>query len=120
DPENEAPVVTGPGPQTITLPNTVTLSAVAQDDLLPKPRAQRDLAQTSTEAAGLSVRWIQYRGPGPITFSSPASVASSTGTRRSVTSTTVASFKVPGIYVVRAVGSDAALDTFHDITVTVK
>ena len=50
----------------------------------------------------------------------PARVATSTPTTRSVTSTTVASFKVPGVYVVRAVASDAALESFHDITVTVR
>ena len=114
DLENEAPVITGSGPQTITLPNTVSLSAVAQDDLLPKPRG------TNTQAQGLSVQWIQYRGPGPITFSPPTRVATSTPASRSVTSTTVATFKVPGAYVVRAVASDAALESFHDITVTVK
>ena len=114
DLENEAPVITGSGPQTITLPNTVSLSAVAQDDLLPRPRG------TNTQAQGLSVQWIQYRGPGPITFSPPTRVATSTPASRSVTSTTVATFKVPGAYVVRAVASDGALESFHDITVTVK
>ena len=114
DLENEAPVITGSGPQTITLPNTVSLSAVAQDDLLPKPRG------TNTQAQGLSVQWIQYRGPGPITFSPSTRVATSAPASRSVTSTTVATFKVPGAYVVRAVASDAALESFHDITVTVK
>ena len=44
----------------------------------------------------------------------------SNATTRSVTSTTVATFKVPGLYVVRAVASDTALEAFHDITVSVK
>ena len=120
DLENEAPVITGSGPQTITLPNTLTLSAVARDDLLPKPRGQRNSNEANVEAQGLSVQWIQYRGPGPITFSRPIRVATSTPTTRSVTSTTITSFKVPGVYVVRAVASDAALEAFHDITVIVK
>ena len=120
DPENEAPVITGAGPQTITLPNTVALSAVARDDLLPKPRGQRNSGEANVEAPGLSVQWIQYRGPGPITFSPPTRAATSTPATRSVSSTTTASFKVPGVYVVRAVGSDTALQNFHDITVTVK
>src|SRR5437867_6832121 len=120
DPENEAPVITGTDPQTITLPNTVTLSAVARDDLLPKPRARRNPGEANVEAQGLSVQWIQYRGPGAITFTAPTRAATSTASSRSVTSTTVAAFKVPGIYVVRAVASDSALDSFHDITVTVK
>jgi len=120
DLENEAPAITGTGPQTITLPNTLALSAVARDDLLPKPRGRRDSDEANVEAQGLSVQWIQYRGPGPITFSPPARVATSTPTTRSVTSTTVTSFKVPGLYVVRAIAGDTALESFHDITVTVK
>src|SRR5881628_750860 len=120
DPDNEAPVITGTGPQAISLPNTVTLSAVARDDLLPKPRGQRNSGEAGVEAQGLSVQWIQYRGPGPIAFTAPTRAATSTASTRSVTSTTVAAFKVPGIYVVRAVASDSALDSFHDITVTVK
>jgi len=121
DPENEAPVITGTVPsQTVTLPDTLTLSASARDDLLPKARAQRDLAQTNDRAQSLSVQWIQYRGPGPIIFSSPTNTATSTTATRSVSSTTVASFKMPGVYVVRAVASDGALEAFHDITVTVK
>jgi len=120
DPDNEAPVITGTGPQTISLPDTVTLSAVARDDLLPRPRGQRNSAEPGVEAQGLSVQWIQYRGPGAITFTAPTRAATSTASTRSVTSTTVAGFKLPGIYVVRAVASDSALDSFHDITVTVK
>ena len=42
------------------------------------------------------------------------------GNQRAVTSTTTASFKVPGVYVLRAIASDGALTTFHDVTVTVK
>jgi hypothetical protein len=119
DLDNEAPVITGSGAQTITLPNTVTLSAVARDDLIPKPRGQRNSSEANVEAQ-LSVQWIQYRGPGPITFTQPSRTATSAPGTRSVTSTTIASFKVPGVYVVRAVASDTALESFHDITVTVK
>jgi len=119
-PNNEAPVITGSGPQTITLPNAVALSAVAHDDLLPRPRGQRNSGEANVEAQGLSVQWIQYRGPGPISFTQPTRVATSTATTRRVNSTTVASFKVPGVYVVRAVAADTALEGFHDITVTVR
>ena len=37
-----------------------------------------------------------------------------------VTATTQATFSVPGVYVLRAVVSDGSLETFHDVTVTVK
>ncbi len=117
DTENEPPVITGVGPQTINLPNTVTLTATAQDDGLPKPRRQRNADEGDGQARGLSIRWIQYRGPGPVTFKSESRP---TGDGKPVTSTTTASFKVPGIYVVRAVASDGSLEAFHDVTVTVK
>jgi hypothetical protein len=119
DLENEPPVfVTGSGPQTVTLPNTVTLTATAQDDGRPKPRTVRDVEDVNGPTpSGLSVRWIHYRGPAGVTFD-PGSVAS--GYQKPVTSTTTASFKAPGDYVLRAVASDSALTTFHDVTVTVK
>src|SRR5437588_1351523 len=80
DPENEAPVITGTGPQTITLPNTLALSAVAQDDLLPKPRGRSNSGEANVEPQGLSIQWIQYRGPAPIIFSSPTRVGTSNAT----------------------------------------
>ena len=117
DPENEPPVITGSGPQTISLPNTVTVTATARDDGRPKPRRQRNPDEGNGQPQGLSVRWIQYRGPGPVVFKPPARA---TGYEKPVTSTTEASFTVPGIYVLRAIGSDGALEAFHDVTVTVQ
>ena len=119
DLENQPPVfVSGSGPQTITLPNTVTLTATAQDDGRPKPRSVRDIEDVGTPTPiGLSVRWIQYRGPAGVSFEL-GTVAS--GYQKPVTATTTASFKVPGVYVLRAIASDGALTTFHDVTVTVK
>jgi hypothetical protein len=119
DLENQPPVfVSGSGPQTVTLPNTVTLTATAQDDGRPKPRTVRDIEEVGVPApSGLSVRWVHYRGPAGVSFE-PGTAAS--GYQKPVTSTTTASFKVPGVYVLRAIASDGALTTFHDVTVTVK
>jgi hypothetical protein len=119
DLENQPPVfVSGSGPQTVTLPNTVKLTATAQDDGRPKPRAVRDIEDVGTPApSGLSVRWIEYRGPAGVSFAPPG-VAS--GYQKPVTATTTASFKVPGVYVLRAIASDGSLTAFHDVTVTVK
>lgn len=118
DLENEPPVITGSGPQITSLPNTVTLTATARDDGRPRPGRVRDLEEGNDPAIqGLSVRWIHYRGPGPVTFD-PGTVSS--GYQKPVTSTTTASFQVPGVYVLRAVASDGSLATFHDVTVTVK
>ena len=116
DPENEPPVITGSGSQTISLAGNVTLTATAQDDGRPKPRAQRSPDEGEGRQQGLSIRWIQYRGPGPVIFSSPAPA---TGYGKPVISTTAASFKVPGVYVLRAIASDGLLEAFHDVTVTV-
>ena len=102
DPENEPPVITGSGSQTISLAGNVALTATAQDDGRPKQ--------------GLSIRWIQYRGPGPVIFTS---TTPATGYGKPVTSTTQASFKVPGVYVLRAIASDGLLEAFRDVTVTV-
>jgi hypothetical protein len=119
DLENQPPVfVSGSGAQTVTLPSTVTLTATAQDDGRPKPRAVRDVEDVGSAApSGLSVRWVHYRGPTGVSFA-PGTVAS--GYQKPITSTTTASFKAPGVYVLRAIASDGALATFHDVTVTVK
>ena len=119
DLENQPPVfVSAPGPQTVVLPKTVTLTATAQDDGRPKPRIARDIEDVGVPApSGLSVRWIHYRGPAGITFD-PEPVAR--GYLKPVTCTTTASFKATGDYVLRAIASDGALTTFHDVTVTVK
>ena len=119
DLENQPPVfVSGSGPQMITLPHTVTLTATAQDDGRPKPRVVRDIEDVDAPArSGLSVRWIHYRGPAGVSFE-PETEAR--GYQKPVTATTTASFKVRGVYVLRAIANDGALTSFHDVTVTVK
>ena len=116
DPENEPPVITGSGSQTISLAGNVTLTATAQDDGRPKPRAERRPDEGEGRPQGLSIRWIQYRGPGPVIFTSPAPAA---GYGKPVTSTTQATFKMPGVYVLRAMASDGLLEAFHDVAVIV-
>ena len=117
DLQNEPPVITGSGPQSVSLPNAVTLTATAHDDGRPGALRVRDVEDGNGGTPGLSVRWIYYRGPGPVSFG-PGSVAN--GYQKPVTSTTNANFQVPGIYVLRAIASDGSLATFHDVTVTVK
>jgi hypothetical protein len=119
DLENQPPVfVSGSGPQTVTLPHTVTLTATAQDDGRPKPRIVRDIEDVGTPTpVGLSVRWIHYRGPAGVSFE-PSTVVS--GYQKPITSTTTASFKAPGVYVLRAIANDGALTTFYDVMVTAK
>ena len=119
DHENQPPVfVSDIGPQIVTLPQTLTLTATAQDDGRPRPRRVRDIEDVGDEApTGLSVRWIQYRGPGVVIFNPPAAAV---GYGKPISATTTASFKTPGTYVLRAIASDGALTSFKDVTVTVK
>jgi hypothetical protein len=118
DLENEPPVITGSGPQTITLPNAATLTATAKDDGRPGPRRLRDVeGGNGLSTPGLSIRWIYYRGPGPVSLSSETDAG---GNQRAVTSTTKATFRVPGVYVLRAIASDGSLSAFYDVAVTVK
>ena len=130
DYDNQPPSVTAGSPaQTITLPNTVPLTVSATDDGLPKPRPRRPPVADVNPAAnvlnpdppvrrpeGLRIKWIQYRGPGKVTFD-PDSVPAVYG--KPVTLTTRANFSAPGTYVLRAIASDGAFESAHDVTVTV-
>lgn len=113
DDDNQAPTVTGSSAQTVKLPASATLSVTVQDDGRPKPKGKR----AAGEAGGLKVFWIQYRSPGPVTFD-PEEASAENG--KPLTSTTKATFKVPGVYVLRALATDGSLEVPYDITVTVQ
>ncbi len=120
DPDNKAPALTINPTQSVTLPKLATLTATATDDGLPKP--YRRNASNAARAAeprrpmGVSVKWIQYRGPGKVTFD-PAISPVVHG--QPVTLTSKASFSAPGTYVLRAIAFDGQLFTTSDVTVTV-
>jgi hypothetical protein len=123
-------------PQSITLPDTATLSVDVTDDGLPKPRPERgnqssvlpnqsqiDPARAAEIAAarapGIRVRWIVYRGPaGAKVKFDPEQTTPVYG--KPVTATTKATFSMPGNYTVRAIASDRQLEGSGDVTVTVK
>jgi hypothetical protein len=65
---------------------------------------------------GLGIQWILYRGPGPVVFDPPRSEKV---IGKSVSTSTVVNFSVPGNYWLRAIASDGALEAFHDVNVTV-
>jgi hypothetical protein len=113
DDDNEAPTITGSLAQTVALAAGATLTVTARDDGRPKPKGKRN----ADEAEGLRVFWIQYRSPGPVTFD-PSEASAENG--KPLTSTTKATFKVPGTYILRAIASDGSLETPYDITVTVQ
>jgi RHS repeat-associated protein len=93
-PANTGPVVDAGPDQTITLPDTVTLTGSVADDGLP--------------AGGtLTLAWSAVSGPGTVTFSNP-DAASTTGT-----------FSASGAFVLRLTASDGQLSSSDDLTVTV-
>lgn len=124
----------------ITVPDTLTLSADASDDGLPKPgpRTRKpavgqetppilqgptdapvnlpDLPTTpggraSERPQGLTVSWIVWRGPARVTFD-PRSVPAKDG-KAVVTAT----FTKPGTYVLRARANDGLLSAYQSVTV---
>lgn len=128
---NQAPAVEGSPAQTVTLPDSVTLKIAAIDDGLPEPprrtpnaaAASLDRAAANQDAnnrrrriEGLRIRWIQYRGPGKVTFD-PGSVPPVYG--KPVDLATKVSFSAPGTYLLRAIASDGQLESIHEVKVTV-
>ena len=130
---NQAPVLEGIPAQTVTLPGTLTLKVSAIDDGLPKPPRRSPNVATATpdpaapanldpnntrrrRAEGLRIRWIQYRGPGKVTFD-PPNVPAVYG--KPVDLTTKVSFSAPGTYLLRAIASDGQLESIHEVSVIV-
>jgi hypothetical protein len=126
---NFSPSLEGSPAQTVTLPNPLTLRVVATDDGLPKPPrrtpnataatpdpANPDPNQRRRRAQGLRIRWIQYRGPGKVTFD-PDNAPAVYG--KPIDLTTKVSFSAPGTYLLRAIASDGQLESIHEVTVTV-
>ena len=104
--------------------NTVSLTALVTDDGLPKPRPAPKPhpggipGQTNTAVSarprGLTVTWLEYRGPAKVLFDNDGPIVVSGG--QAVTN---ARFSLPGVYVLRATASDGALSTRADITIKV-
>src|SRR5262245_38196557 len=130
DDPNKPPALTIAAVQGATVGEPVTLKAAVSDDGLPKPReaktretatatdATRIQQQTNSNAPqrprGLTVSWMQIRGPAKIAFE-PAGPTPVIGGNAAVT----AKFQQPGTYVMRATASDGALSTKSDVTITV-
>jgi hypothetical protein len=121
---NMPPALSGPPDQTVTLPGTVTLTATATDDGLPKTRPRSPGSTRSADPdsdarrqQGVRLRWIYYRGPGKVVFD-PENAPVAYGVP--VTLTSKVSFSAPGMYLIKAVASDGQLMSTHDVTITVK
>jgi hypothetical protein len=81
--------------QSITLPNTATIAATANDDGLP------------LSPGVLTTTWVQVSGPSQVTFGTPHNLA------------TTLAFAAPGTYVLRLTASDGALAAYSNVTVEV-
>ena len=126
DPNQPPSIRIAPVPSA-SVSSPVSLTALVEDDGLPKPRAAAPApragaipqAQTNSAAerprGGLLVTWFVYRGPAKVTFDSPGPIAVARGQ-----AVTTAHFTAPGTYVLRAVASDSALQTSAAVTITVK
>ena len=120
DPENKPPSLTTNDTQIVTLPNPLVLTATATDDGLPKPYRRTpsnpDRDAQPKRPRGVQIKWIQYRGPGKVSFDPDASAVVH---GEPVTLTSKARFSVPGTYVLRVTANDGQLFTFRDVTITV-
>lgn len=123
---NKPPSITGGPAQTISLPDSATLTVSATDDGLPKPLPRPPVANADTAAIpdlperrrqeGVRIKWILYRGPGKVKFDpdiSPVVYG------KPITLTSKVSFSAPGTYVLQAIASDGQLFSTHEVTVTV-
>ena len=104
----------------ITLAGAATLIASATDDGLPKPYrnspSNPDRDSQPRRPRGVQIKWIQYRGPGKVTFD-PQISAVVYG--EPVTLTSKVTFGAPGTYVFRATANDGQLYHVPRLTVTV-
>jgi hypothetical protein len=126
---NKPPAIAIAAAATAAAGQPVSLTANVTDDGLPKPRvpvqrtvasdATRIQAQANSSAAprprGLTVTWMQLRGPAKVTFGAAGPISVAGGAV-----VTTARFPSPGVYAVRATANDGALSTKSDVTITVQ
>jgi len=136
---NVAPVlkVEGERSRRVKAGEPVSLIAIATDDGKPRVRPMQQFGDRNVpnSAAGLRLVWLKYRGAGEVTFE-PAQFNAWEDTRPGANSPwapgwrtppvpsankweTLATFKMPGEYVLRCVAHDGALTTSQDVTVVV-
>ena len=133
DDPNKPPTITTSPTLSAGVNTPVTLMATVTDDGLPKPRpvpapkpaaptspeqarfqSQRNSSGGRTQLVGTRVTWLEYRGPGKVTFESPT--VQVVGDK----ATTNARFSVPGTYTLFATATDGKLSTRTQVFVTLK
>ena len=120
DPGNKAPTLTVDPIQTASVARPATLMAKSTDDGLPRPyrrsTSNPDRDSQPRRPRGVQIKWIQYRGPGKVTFEPDSSMVVY---GEPVTLTSKVRFSAPGTYVLRATSNDGQLFTSQDVTITV-
>jgi hypothetical protein len=126
---NKPPIVTIAPVQSVAVAAPVSLTAMVQDDGLPKPRVPVERAKSVSDATkiqaqanssaptrprGLTVSWMQLRGPAKVAFDSAGAKPVAEGK-----ASTTARFPQPGTYVLRATANDGSLSTKTDVTIEV-
>jgi hypothetical protein len=81
------------------------------------PRDRVDFVDA--RATGLAVTWVQWRGPGTVTFEPTVVPIKGQGASLSGTAKTTARFSEPGTYVIRAYADEGIQTRYADVTVTV-
>jgi hypothetical protein len=114
DHENRPPAITIGAVQPITVSDTLTLTATANDDGRPKPLPD----PTGRLQQGVRMRWIVYRGVGKVRFE--PDIMSGRIYGKPATLETKVRFAVPGTYRLRAIASDGQAFSTRDVDVTVK
>ena len=132
---NQPPSITLVPVAGASVSTAVKLTANVTDDGLPKPRAPqaapppvvttdangRQIQRQANSSGGgrgrggLSVRWLEYRGPAGVTFSPAAAVPVANGS-----ATVTARFTAPGAYRLVAIANDGQLSATADTTINVK
>jgi hypothetical protein len=124
DDPNKPPSISIAPVQAARVGNALSLTALVTDDGLPKPRepktrpaVETGKGQTNTAArprAGLSVTWLEYRGPAKVVFENSGAIPVAAGQ-----ALTAARFSEPGSYVLRATANDGVLSITSDVAVNV-
>ena len=113
--------------RSVAVGDALALTAVISDDGVPTTRPARNSRPPGRRnALGLRLAWIQYRGPGTVTFDpfTPPMADHTPGwTPPPIPDdgaiVTTARFSEPGAYVIRGMADDGYLYTPVDVTVTV-
>ncbi|HWW84960.1 MAG TPA: hypothetical protein VNZ26_15220 [Vicinamibacterales bacterium] len=141
--KNKPPTLALESQASVTLPNTLTLTATVTDDGLPTPRKGPRRAAVGQETPptlkpdpnqpeivlnvpevsrgrgrgadpGLVVNWTVWRGPANVVFDAPQTQV------KNGKATVTATFTQPGTYLLRGSANDGELHVEKDVTVSVK